>query len=68
LANKLKIVGIYRKRLSRVLGLSRSMASERGYVVMSYGGHELGRLAISDEMYEQMRADGTQVLLNGGRR
>ena len=64
----LRIVGIYRKRVSRVLGPKRSRALDRAYVVTSYGDVELGRMAITNEAYEMMRADGAQVLLNGGRK
>ena len=70
MARSAQVDGIYLKKITRVVGggIRKSYSVYRGYALLSYRGQEIGRVAISHDVYEAMRADGATVLLNGGRK
>ena len=59
--SKLQVVGIHRKRVSMVVGRRRP-SFDRAYVKLVYDGQEMGKLAISDHVYEMMRSNGARIL------
>jgi len=60
----LRIVGVYRKKISAVYTERRKPPTRflRCYVVLAYGDEDMGKLAISDAVYDAMRDNGARLL------
>lgn len=60
--HRLRIAGVYLRKVEMVLGRGRVRRTVRAYVVFEYAGKPMGKLAISEKVFEQMRADGIPLL------